>query len=75
MAGVSPEELAALADGELPPWRRAAVEAAVAASPELARLFAVQVRIAATIRRAAARVEAPRHLRDALSNPSGRRRP
>jgi anti-sigma factor RsiW len=34
MAGVAPEELAALADGELSRARRATVEAAVAASPE-----------------------------------------
>jgi anti-sigma factor RsiW len=64
MAGVAPEELAALADGELPPARRAAVEAAVAASPELARLLAVQVRVAARIRRATARIEAPQTLRN-----------
>ncbi len=63
MAGVAPEELAALADGELPPARRAAVEAAVAASPELARLLQ-QVRVAATIRRATARIEAPQALRN-----------
>jgi anti-sigma factor RsiW len=71
MAGVAPEELAALADGELPPARRAEVEAAVAASPELARMLAVQVRVAGTIRRATARIEAPQ----ALRNLYGARRP
>jgi anti-sigma factor RsiW len=60
-------ELAALADGALAPHRRARVEAAVAASPELARRLAVQRRVASLIRDAAARVEAPERLRAALA--------
>jgi anti-sigma factor RsiW len=70
------EELAALADGALPPRRRAEVEAAVAASPELARLLRVQLATARAIRTAATRVEAPASLhRRMLSNPArpGRR--
>jgi anti-sigma factor RsiW len=63
MAGVSDGDIAALADGVLPPNRRAQVEAAVAASPELARKLAVQRRVAATIRVAAARVRAPDRVR------------
>jgi hypothetical protein len=72
MAGVSDGDIAALADGELSPDRRAQVEAAVAASPELARKLAVQLRVAATIRAAAARVWAPELLR---GNPDGAPRP
>ena len=75
-------EIAALADGALPQRRRARVEAAIAASPELARLLAVQERVASTIRAAAARVAAPERLREALvevrraeGNPCRRRRP
>jgi anti-sigma factor RsiW len=78
MAGVSDGELAALADDELTRDRRAEVEAAVAASPELARRVAVQVRVASAIRAAAERVEAPARLRAALAakrdgrgNPAG----
>jgi anti-sigma factor RsiW len=71
MAGVTDAEIAALADDELSPDRRAQVVAAVAASPELTRKLAVQVRVAATIRAAAARVKAP----DGLRNPLGRPRP
>lgn len=71
MAGVTDAEIAALADDELPPDRRAQVVAAVAASPELTRKLAVQVRVAATIRAAAAPVKAP----DGLRNPLGRTRP
>jgi anti-sigma factor RsiW len=81
MARVTHGELAALADGVLPPRRRAQVEAAVAASPELARLLAVQVRLASTIRAATRHIEAPERLRqtlaelrDASSNPYGPRR-
>jgi anti-sigma factor RsiW len=62
MGRVTVDDLAALADGALPPWRRAEVEAAVAASPELARLLGVQIDTARTIRAAAARVEAPESL-------------
>jgi anti-sigma factor RsiW len=74
MARVTDGEIAALADGALPRQRRAQVEAAIAESPELARLLAVQVRIASTIRAAAERIEAPERLRDTLAelrNPDG----
>ncbi len=60
-------EIAALADDELPPYRRAAVEAEVAASPELARRLAEQVRVASTIRAAAECVQPPARLRAALA--------
>ena len=56
-------ELAALADGSLAPERRAAVEAHVAASPELAERLAEQKRALAYVHRAAADVEAPAGLR------------
>jgi anti-sigma-K factor RskA len=56
-------ELAALADGTLPPERRATVEARVAASAELAELLAEQERAVALIRAAAAEIEAPAALR------------
>jgi hypothetical protein len=56
-------ELAALADGSLAPERRAAVEAHVAASPELAERLAEQRRAVAYARQAAADVEAPSGLR------------
>jgi hypothetical protein len=62
MGVVRVDELAALADGALPPWRRAEVEAAVEGSPELTSLLRVQVDTAQTIRTAAARVAAPRSL-------------
>jgi hypothetical protein len=58
-----PEELAALADGTLAPDRRAALEARVAASPELADRLAEQERAVALARNAAATVEAPADLR------------
>jgi anti-sigma factor RsiW len=82
MGRVTKGEIAALADGALPRRRRARVEAAIAASPELARLLAVQERVASTIRAAAARVAAPERLREALvevrdadGNPDRPRRP
>jgi anti-sigma factor RsiW len=81
MAHVTHGEIAALADGALPRPRRTQVEAAIAESPELARLLAVQVRVASTIRAAAARAEVPDRLRDTLAelgdggNPDGARRP
>jgi len=56
-------ELAALADGTLPPERRAAVEAHVAASPELAERLAEQQRALGYTRQAAADVDAPAGLR------------
>ena len=56
-------ELAALADGSLAPERRAAVEAHVAASPELAERLAEQERAVAYARQAAADVDAPAGLR------------
>jgi hypothetical protein len=56
-------ELAALADGSLPPDRRAEVEARVAGTPELAALLAEQERAVALVRSAAAEVEAPAGLR------------
>jgi len=56
-------ELAALADGSLAPERRAALEARVAASPELADRLAEQQRAVALASSAAAEVEAPAALR------------
>ena len=56
-------ELAALADGSLSPSRRAALEARVAESPELADLLAEQERAVALAWSAAADVEAPTSLR------------
>ena len=56
-------ELAALADGSLAPERRAALEARVAASSDLADLLAEQERAVAFARGAAAEVEAPETLR------------
>jgi anti-sigma factor RsiW len=65
-------ELAALADGSLAPGRRAALEARVAASPELADRLAEQQRAVALARSAAAEVEAPAALRARIE---GQRRP
>ncbi len=56
-------ELAALADGSLPPGRRAALEARVAASSELAERLCEQQRAVALARGAADGVEAPPALR------------
>jgi anti-sigma factor RsiW len=64
---VTDRDLAALADGALAPRRRARVEAAVAASPELTRRLTAQRRVASLVRDAAARVEAPERLRAALA--------
>ena len=71
-------ELAALADGSLAPERRAALEAQVAASPELADRLAEQERAVALTTSAAAEVEAPAALRarvEAQRRPRRRRRP
>jgi hypothetical protein len=57
-------ELAALADGSLPPDRRASVEARVAGSGELAGLLAEQERAVSLARNAAATVAAPAALRE-----------
>ena len=56
-------ELAALADGSLPPERRAELEARVATSTELADRLAEQQRAVAMARSAATEVEAPAGLR------------
>jgi hypothetical protein len=56
-------ELAALADGSLPPEGRAALEARVAASSELAERLAEQERAVTLTRTASAEVEAPAALR------------
>jgi anti-sigma-K factor RskA len=56
-------ELAKLADGSLDPERRAALEARVAASPELADRLAEQQRAVALVRGAAEGVEAPAAVR------------
>jgi hypothetical protein len=61
--GQEPAELAALADGSLAPERRAALEARVAASSELADRLAEQQRAVALAQSAAAEVEAPAALR------------
>src|SRR5262249_35925314 len=58
-----PTELAALADGSLPPQRRAAVEERVAESPELAAMLAEQQRSLALVRAATSSVTAPTALR------------
>jgi hypothetical protein len=63
MGVVRVHELAALADGALSPGRRAEVAAAVAESPELARLLRIQVETARTISAVAAHIEAPDALR------------
>src|ERR1041385_2109424 len=67
-------ELAALADGSLAPERRAAVEAHVAASPELAERLAEQQRALAYTRQAAADVDAPAGLRRRVEARRGARR-
>jgi hypothetical protein len=68
-------ELAALADGSLAPERRAALEARVAESPELADLFAEQERAVALVRGAAAEVGAPASLRARVEARRPKRRP
>jgi len=56
-------ELAALADGSITPERRAALEARIAASPELATRLAEQEHAVALVRSAVAEVDAPASLR------------
>jgi hypothetical protein len=69
-------ELAALADGSLAPDRRVALEARVAASPELAGLFAEQQRAVSLARSASVQVDAPPSLRARIpERQSARRRP
>ncbi|HEY7207838.1 MAG TPA: anti-sigma factor [Gaiellaceae bacterium] len=69
-------ELAALADGSLPPERRVALEAQVAESPELAELLAEQRSVVTLARGAAAEVEAPPGLRARIdAQRAGRRKP
>jgi hypothetical protein len=68
-------ELAALADGSLAPGRRAALQARVAASPELADRLAEQRRAVALARSAAAAVEAPAALRTRIEAQRRARRP
>jgi hypothetical protein len=69
-------DLVALADGSLAPEPRAALEARVAASPELADRLAEQQRAVALTRSAAAAVEAPASLRARIdAQRPARRRP
>ena len=68
-------ELAALADGSVAPKRRAALEARVAESPELADLLAEQERAVALMRGAAAEAEAPASLRERVDARRTARRP
>jgi hypothetical protein len=67
------EELAALADGSLAPERRAALEARVEASPELAALLAEQERAVALTQSAVASTEAPAGLRRRVDAQRSRR--
>jgi Anti-sigma-K factor rskA len=62
-AGEELSELAALADGSLPPERRAALEARVAASSELSDRLAEQERAVMLTQTASEEVEAPTALR------------
>jgi Anti-sigma-K factor rskA, C-terminal len=67
-------ELAALADGSLAPERRDALEAQVAASPELAARLAEQERALALFQSAADEVDAPAGLRRRIEARRHRRR-
>jgi len=67
-------ELAALADGSLAPERRAALEARVGASSELADRLAEQQRAVAFARNAAEEVDAPSGLRRRIEAQRHRRR-
>ena len=64
-------ELAALADGSLEPERRAALEARIAASPELADRLAEQQRAVALAWSAADQVSAPASLRAQVERQRG----
>jgi hypothetical protein len=68
------EELAALADGSLPPERQAVVEAHVQASPELAAALDEQRRAVSALRGAAGDVDAPAALRSRIEAERARRR-
>jgi hypothetical protein len=68
------EELAALADGSLAPERRAALDARVAGSAELADLLAEQLVAVALVRGAAAEVDAPETLRAHVATRRAERR-
>ncbi len=68
-------ELAALADGSLSADRRAALEARVESSPELAGRLAEQQQVVALIRSAAAEVEAPPALRASIESQREAREP
>jgi hypothetical protein len=68
-------ELAALADGSLKPERRAALEARVAASPELADRLAEQQRAVALARSAVEAVGAPASLRSRIERERAGRAP
>lgn len=72
--GLEIAELAALADGSLAPERRAALEARVAASSELADRLAEQHRAVALARSSAAEVEAPATLRASIDTQRRARR-
>jgi hypothetical protein len=72
--GAEIAELAALADGSLPPERRAALEARVAASAALTERLAEQRRAVALARSAAAGVEAPWALRQRVESQRRARR-
>jgi anti-sigma-K factor RskA len=67
-------ELAALADGSLAPERRAALEARVAESPDLAARLAEQERALALMQSAADEVDAPAGLRRRVEARRNRRR-
>jgi anti-sigma factor RsiW len=56
-------DLSALADGSIDPSRRAAVEARIAASPELTAVFERERRVVAALREARATDRAPERLR------------
>lgn len=71
-SNVTEEELAALADGTLDPERRATVEAAVAASPRLAAILAVQRSVVDAVGAANAQIQAPQQLRERIAAAAAR---